>query len=62
MSQLEKLRAMEELWADLTMTDGDYESPDWHLTVLKETEREIAEGKVGFIPWDEAKKELRSRA
>lgn len=62
MSQLEKFRAMEELWADLTMTEESYESPAWHLAALKETEQEISEGKVGFIPSEEAKRTLCNRA
>ncbi|PYK09451.1 MAG: hypothetical protein DME65_11935 [Verrucomicrobia bacterium] len=39
MTTAEKLRVMEELWADLTQNENEFESPAWHLTVLQERER-----------------------
>jgi len=61
MTQAEKLRAMEELWTDLTRHEREFESPTWHLTTLRKTEAEITAGKIKFIPWDAAKKSIRRR-
>ncbi len=61
MTKLEKLRAMEELWTDLTFDEIGYETPDWHLAELERTEVEISAGRVSFLDWEEAKKSLRSK-
>ena len=55
----EKLRAMEELWADLTRNEKAFQSPAWHEKVLKEREDRIKDGHETFIDWEQAKKELR---
>jgi Putative addiction module component len=62
MSRSEKLRAMEELWTDLTRDEGKYSSPAWHFEVLDKTEREIRAGRVRFINWEAAKSAIRRRA
>ncbi|HRP03614.1 MAG TPA: addiction module protein, partial [Opitutaceae bacterium] len=36
MSRVQKLRAMEELWADISRDDDRYESPAWHKDALEE--------------------------
>jgi hypothetical protein len=61
MSQAEKLRAMEELWIDLSHTDETIETPSWHLAELAATEAEIASGNVGFLDWEQCKQSLRER-
>ena len=61
MTTEEKLRTMEELWADLTCNQDAYESPAWHETVLKEREERVKAGHESFIDWDEAKSQLRDR-
>jgi len=53
----EKIIMMEALWTDLSCQPFD--PPAWHMDVLKDTEKAIAEGKEQFIDWDEAKKLLR---
>ncbi|MDO8539335.1 MAG: addiction module protein, partial [Opitutaceae bacterium] len=62
MSKVEKLRAMEELWADLTKNENRYDSPEWHLRELRATEARVIAGKEEFIDWEVAKKSLRRRA
>ena len=62
MSWEEKLRAMEELWADLTRDDAKYASPSWHFDELKRTEQDIRAGRIKFIDWETAKKSIRRRA
>lgn len=54
----EKLLTMEALWEDLAGGGENLEIPQWHIDILNERERLIAEGKTQFIDWDEAKKEI----
>ena len=60
MSRVEKIRLMEDLWADITSND-EIESPQWHEDALAETERSIAEGTEERMDWNTAKKKLRSK-
>lgn len=62
MSRLEKLRAMEAIWTDLSQGDDAFASPAWHGEALRETERAIAAGTAKFSDWDEAKQRLRRKA
>ena len=62
MTKLDKLRAMEDIWTDLTNGDANFEVPSWHLKALQETEEQIKKGKVKFVGWDEAKRSIRRRA
>ena len=57
----EKLRAMEELWDDLSRSADEYPSPEWHGHVLRERDAALKAGKDSFVPWDEAKRMLRER-
>ena len=59
MSRDEKLRAMEALWADLSLDEDQFESPVWHDEALREAERAVKAGKAKFSDWEEAKKRLR---
>lgn len=59
MSTAEKLEAMERLWDSLCKDEPD--SPVWHEDVLKEREAKLQNGEDEFIPWDEAKRQLRAR-
>jgi putative addiction module component len=61
MSTMEKLRAMEALWNDLSRREAELESPDWHGQVLRERDERVASGKESFVAWDTAKAELRKR-
>lgn len=62
MTKADKLRAMEELWADLSSDETSFESPAWHLRELRATEARVAAGVEEFIDWEAAKKSLRRRA
>lgn len=55
----DKIRVMEDLWTDLTKTEENYPSPDWHKDVLLLREKRIAEGKEIYKDWESAKKDLR---
>jgi hypothetical protein len=61
MSRLEKLRAMEAIWVDLSQDDGGFESPAWHEGALREAERSVAAGTAKFSDWDDAKKRIRRK-
>ncbi|HMP74611.1 MAG TPA: addiction module protein [Kiritimatiellia bacterium] len=61
MSRAEKLQVMEALWADLSKTEAEVESPSWHAEVLRETEARVAAGEEQITDWDTAKRELRKR-
>jgi hypothetical protein len=61
MTTAEKLRIMEDLWADLTRNDQEFESPAWHERILKEREDRLRTGEETPIDWEVAKKDLRNR-
>ena len=61
MSREEKLQAMEELWRDLSRDENDLESPGWHGDELKAREQRVEEGNDEYVPWNQAKKDLRDR-
>jgi hypothetical protein len=61
MSRVQKLRAMEELWADISRDDDRYESPAWHKDALEEAKRAVESGKAKFSDWEEAKERLRRK-
>jgi len=55
----EKLLIMEYIWKDLSEDNDKFESPEWHKSVLYETEKRIEEGQEKKIDWTEAKIQLR---
>lgn len=61
MSRAEKLQVMESIWADLSKTEADLQSPAWHADALRETEVRVAAGEERTTDWDTAKRELRKR-
>lgn len=61
MTRVEKLRAFEALWQELSKSSEDYESPSWHKDELLKTEAAVNAGDASFVEWDTAKKQLRER-
>jgi len=61
MSTEDKLRAMEELWADLSRTPSQIPSPGWHAEVLAERKARIEEGETDITEWSAARQRLRER-
>jgi hypothetical protein len=57
MSTPDKLRLMEDLWADLS--GKEVASPSWHGEILAERERLIELGEEKFVDWETAKRHLR---
>jgi hypothetical protein len=58
MTIAEKLQTMEFLWDDLCHNADEIKSPKWHKDVLSEREKNIKNGRVSFIDWEQAKKEI----
>jgi hypothetical protein len=61
MSLSDKLQAMEAIWADLSNQNSKYTPPQWHNEILKERQKRIDSGDIGFTDWVVAKKEIRKR-
>lgn len=61
MSVEDKLRAIEEIWADLAGTPENIPSPSWHADVLRAREKRISEGTSHFLDISEAKKAVREQ-
>ena len=61
MTKEEKLRAMEDLWKDLTEDEQEFISPNWHEDVLKARAERVKSGKEQYEDWGSAKKKLRDR-
>ncbi len=61
MTLSDKIRILEDLWADLSKNDSGYEPPEWHGEILKERMKKIQSGELKFIDWEPAKKEINDR-
>jgi putative addiction module component (TIGR02574 family) len=57
----EKLQLMEAIWADLSRDEANIESPEWHKAALEERRLKEERGETSYIPWEQAKEELRRR-
>lgn len=60
LSHEEKLQALDWLWMQIVNDEEDFASPAWHAQVLEETERRVEAGLERFIPWEQAKAEIRA--
>jgi hypothetical protein len=59
MSVADKLRAMEQIWEDLSRTPENLPSPSWHEDVLRAREKRARRGAARFHDWNDAKKAIR---
>jgi hypothetical protein len=59
MTPLQRVELMEELWKAMSQNPEEIETPAWHLKVLEERERALANGETEFIDWEDAKREIR---
>ena len=62
MTTAEKLRALEEIWADLQRNSEAIASPAWHEDVLRARQQRLEDGSTQAADWDEAKRRIRDRA
>jgi hypothetical protein len=61
MSATDKLQAIEEIWADLSLVSEDVPSPAWHADVLHAREQRISDGRSRFLDIAEAKAAVREQ-
>ena len=59
MTLADKLEVMETLWADLSRRPEALPSPDWHKEELHRRKRLVEEGRLKFLDWETAFRELR---
>ena len=61
MTLSQKMEVMERVWNSMAADDAKFESPSWHLDVLKEREQLVVSGKTKFSDWSEAKERIRKQ-
>jgi hypothetical protein len=61
MSATDKLQAIEEIWADLSIVPEDVPSPAWHADVLRAREERISDGQSRFLDIAQAKAAVREQ-
>lgn len=57
----QKLKLMEDLWADLSRKPEQVPTPDWHEKVLAEREELVRQGKAKVHDWADVKQRLQRR-
>jgi hypothetical protein len=58
MTTQEKLRAMEELWAELSRIPETVPVPDWHRELLNLREQAVEDGEAVFSDWADARRRI----
>jgi hypothetical protein len=58
MTTQDKLRAMEELWAELSRIPETVPVPDWHREVLNLREQAVEDGEAVFSDWADARRRI----
>jgi len=61
MTLSQKMDVMERVWRSMAADDSRFDSPAWHLDVLKERENLVATGKAKFSDWSKAKERIRKQ-
>ncbi|HEY9149934.1 MAG TPA: addiction module protein [Gammaproteobacteria bacterium] len=61
MSTEEKLRALEELWADLSRAPDTVPAPQWHGELLEAREQRVKDGTASYSEWVAAKQRILDR-
>jgi hypothetical protein len=61
LTMTEKVGLMELLWRDISKEPRNIEVPEWHLRILKEREKALANGETEFIDFEEAMQDIRTR-
>ena len=55
MTPTQKIELMEALWANMREEVEKSPPPGWHLRILEEREKALANGDDEFIDWNDAK-------
>jgi hypothetical protein len=61
MTLSQKMDVLERVWSSVASNESKFESPAWHLDVLKDREKLVRSGKAKFSDWSEAKDRIRKR-
>lgn len=61
MTRLQKIRAMNELWCDLTALSDDLPSPAWHGAELARRKAKAEAGSVVWTDWAVVKDRMRKK-
>ncbi|MFH1499172.1 MAG: addiction module protein [Verrucomicrobiota bacterium] len=61
MTRLQKIRAMNELWGDLTSGNDDLPSPAWHGVELANRKAKSQAGEVVWTDWAVVKDRMRKK-
>jgi hypothetical protein len=61
MSRADKSRAIDVLWNEFQPNKETMDSPEWHLTALKEPQKRYEDGLEIPMDLDEAEHQLRTR-
>jgi len=61
MTLSQKMDVLEQVWESVVAKESRFESPTWHLEILKERESLVRSGKAKFSAWPEAKERIRKR-
>ena len=61
LSTEQKLELIEVIWNDLAQKPGDIPVPEWHLAELGRREKELAEGEVQWLDFEECVREWQAR-
>jgi hypothetical protein len=62
MTTTEKLKALEDIWADLQRAPDQIPVPGWHHDVLRARKARVSEGTSIFTEWESAKERIRKQA
>lgn len=58
MSHANKLRKMEVICGNLSVSESRLESPAWHAKALQDAQQLLKKGKARFSEWELAKRRL----
>ena len=61
LSTEQKLELIEVIWNDLAQKPGEIPVPDWHLAELARREKELEEGTVQWLDFEECVREWQAR-
>ncbi len=61
MTTAEKLKALEDIWADLQRAPDDVPVPSWHHDVLRARQARVSEEASSFDSWGSAKERIRKQ-
>lgn len=61
MTGAQRVELMEELWKAMSKRPEDIEVPERHRRILEERRAAVERGKIEYIDWEDAKRQIRSQ-